>query len=209
MLGARAESMVPPHVWLQLSHLFPSPVALHIIFIGPEVIFTSEPQPSDTSFYGVPSRTKVVSEHLTLTTLQSPYEELHEALGPFDPYIDVFFAFSPGFGFPSSPTDPTPQAATNWHKAITQILDTKCALFCSGFGPEDVERDVLAIDKIEGIKDEFEWVLTPGENPFGSAKWEIAEFDPRVAAQANWGVWGIRGKRYEVSDRAEARITLS
>ncbi|GAA5916151.1 hypothetical protein JCM6882_005398, partial [Rhodosporidiobolus microsporus] len=50
----------------------------------------------------------------------------------------------------------------------------------------------------EGIRGEFDWLLTPGENVFASEKWEVAEFDPRVAVKTNWGVWGIRGKRYEV-----------
>ena len=113
-------------------------------------------------------------------------------MGPFDPYQDVFFAFSPGFGFPDE-TDPLKtQLETNWNKSVLSILETKCALFCTGFSPTDVERDVVALDKAEGIKGEFDWLLTPGENTFGSEKWEVAEFDPRVAVKTNWGIWGIR-----------------
>ncbi|KAI3492857.1 hypothetical protein L1887_42461 [Cichorium endivia] len=54
-----------------------------------------------SNYYGVPSRTVVVSEGLTVTTIQSKYEDVHAQLEPFDAYTDVFFAFSPGFGFPS------------------------------------------------------------------------------------------------------------
>ena len=48
---------------------------------------------------------------------------------------------------------------------------------------------------------EFDWVITPGPNSFGSEKWEVADFDPRVMVKTNWGVWGIRGKRRDVRER--------
>ena len=116
---------------------------------------------------------------------------------------DCFFSFSPGFGFPDE-TDPNKtQAQTNWSTALSQILSTKCPLFCTGFSPKDVERDVLAMDTLQaedGGKNEFDWILTPGENVFRSEKWEILESDPRVAAKANWGLWGIRGRLYEVDE---------
>jgi splicing suppressor protein 51 len=71
-------------------------------------------------------------------------------------------------------------------------------LFVTGFSPTDVERDVRSLEGVEGVAGEFDWVVTPGENPFGSEKWEVADFDPRVMVKTNWGVWGIRGKRREV-----------
>lgn len=192
ILGARAESSLPSNVVQQLSHLFPA-VPLHLFFIGPEadIPIASRNETSD-SVYGVPSYTRIDSENLTMTNLKCDYAEVHDGLGPFDPYLDVFFSFSPGFGFPSE-IDPTKtQLETNWLGSILSILETKCALFCTGFSPADVERDVVALDKSEGIKGEFDWLLTPGENVFGSEKWEIAEFDPRVAVKTNWGIWGIR-----------------
>ncbi len=78
------------------------------------------------------------------------------------------------------------------------ILETKCALFVTGFSPTDVERDVRSLDGVEGVQGEFDWVLTPGVNPFGSEKWDVAEFDPRVMVKTNWGVWGIKGKSREI-----------
>jgi splicing suppressor protein 51 len=193
---------------------------------------------------------------LSLISLKAPYEEIHHQLGPFDPYNDVFFAFSPGLGFPhQGPTPkaesteaPTPvegeselaetstpkseqtlvQAQTTWHHPLRLILQTKCPLFFTAFSPLDLERDVSAIqstqpptppsvrefpeyvnlptkpiDRIEGVSDEFELILTPGKNMFGSEKWEIAEWDVRVGVKTNWGVWGIRGKKYEVVDGEE------
>lgn len=59
-----------------------------------------------------------------------------------------------------------------------------------------LQRDVLALDETEDVAGEFEWVLTPGKNEFKSERLEVAEFDYRVIAQTNWGVWGIKGKRY-------------
>ncbi|GAA6006359.1 hypothetical protein JCM10207_000616 [Rhodosporidiobolus poonsookiae] len=203
ILGARAESSLPAHVLAQLSHLFPS-LPLHIVFIGPEAYLPNTKAgaaevEAQRSVYGVPSHTRIEHDgRLTVTSLRAHYDQVHDVLGPFDPYQDVFFAFSPGFGFPDE-VDPTKtQLETNWLAGVRQILETKCALFCTGFSPADVERDVVALDKTEGIKGEFDWLLTPGENVFASEKWEIAEFDPRVAVKTNWGVWGIRGKRYEV-----------
>lgn len=118
IVGARAESSLPPAVWDQLTYMFPG-VPLHIFMIGPEVSLAKEPhnRPSHvggeassshphrvkqrSANYGVPSKTVVISDGLTLTTIQSNYENVHALLEPFDPYTDVFFAFSPGFGFPS------------------------------------------------------------------------------------------------------------
>lgn len=56
------------------------------------------------------------------------------------------------------------------------------------------------MDQVEGVKGEYDWILTPGENLFGSGRWEVAEFDPRVAVKTNAFVYGIRGKRYDVED---------
>lgn len=83
------------------------------------------------------------------------------------------------------------------------ILETKCPLFVTGFSPTDVERDVRALDGVEGVSGEFDWVLTPGVNPFGSEKWDIAEFDPRVMVKTNWGIWGIKGKRRDIREGYE------
>jgi splicing suppressor protein 51 len=137
---------------------------------------------------------------MTITSLRAPYQEVYEQFGGFDPYTDAFFAFCPGFGFPSPTSPPHLQISspTEWGSTIPQILETKCTLFVTGFSPADVERDVRSLDKVEGIAGEFDWVVTPGINPFGSDKWEVADFDPRVMVKTNWGVWAIRGKLREV-----------
>lgn len=245
LLGARAESTLPAALWLQLTHLFPN-TQFNIYFIGPEagVPIVDGPKRGEAkmqpeSEYGAPACKVMVTPQLKLVSIQSAYENVHEQFGPFDPYQDVFFAFSPGLGFPdqslvdpSKPASGPPlvQAQTSWRKALEQILTTKCGLFFTAFSPTDLSRDVSAlfgtqppitspdapseypssvnlptqaIPPIEGVSDEFELILTPGVNPFASRKWEIAEWDTRVGVKTNWGIWGIRGKRYEVTHNAE------
>ncbi|KAB5596529.1 Mss51-mRNA processing-like protein [Ceratobasidium theobromae] len=248
VIGARAESSLPPHVWEQLTHLFPN-TQFHIYMIGPQVSLPAvaipppPPKPDPTSTlpsadsdsqqpilfqppilpqitpvgptkirdsaidYGVPSSTSSVSAQLTITSLRTPYADVHPQFeGTFDPYTDVFFAFCPGFGFPSptSPSELQISAPGEWGRTVPLILQTKCALFVTGFSPTDVERDVRSLDGVEGVAGEFDWIVTPGENPFGSEKWEVADFDPRVMVKTNWGVWGIRGKRRDVDYANEA-----
>ena len=259
ILGARAESTLPPAHWQQISWLFPRN-HFNIYLIGPEVglpMLSKLDRRSHQNYefsesrggWGVPSHTIHQSEHLTITTLRASYEDLHSQLGPFDPYTDIFFSFSPGLGFPdqpglnrnrnpSTPTDedssrftdmttqPLVQAQTSWRQTLQKILGTKCAVFFTAFSPLDLQRDVSAlygtnppsfrnsskirefpdyvglptapVEAIDGVTDEFELILTPGRNLFGSKKWEIADWDVRVAVKANWGIWGIRGKKYEV-----------
>jgi splicing suppressor protein 51 len=185
----------------------PDPTAVVLpsdIYTPPHMKFiqTAKRMRSEENNYGVPSYTNAVSPSLTITALQARYSDVHAQLGPFDPYTDVFFAFSPGFGFPS-PTQPTElqiASPAEWGLVVPLVLETKCPLFVTGFSPTDVERDVRSLDGVEGIAGQFDWVLTPGENPFGSEKWEVAEFDPRVMVKTNWGVWGIRGKRHDIEE---------
>ncbi|KAH9469887.1 hypothetical protein Pst134EA_007159 [Puccinia striiformis f. sp. tritici] len=240
ILGARAESSLPPRVWSQLAYLFPSPdVSFQIYFIGPEVILpqqliTGPNNPSQESqevykhgranfSFGVPGYSLPVSPTLTLHMIQGAYREVHDTLGPFDPYTDVYFAFSPGFGFPTVPlNNNVPQQSqeskelldtgsiqleTNWNEDIKLILKEKCALFGAGFSPADVQRDINALESVVDIADQFDWLLNPGQNVFSSMKWEVAEFDPRVAVKSNYAIWGIRGKRFEV-DQFDKREKL-
>lgn len=271
VLGARAESSLPPHVWEQLTLLFPAAL-FHIYFIGPQVslpkppatVTTSDPTseaasqsassssgpqaeapapaPSAKSDeekpvylpnvyepptpapiarhkrtrtsierYGVPSYTVPYTPQLTITGMQCNYHEVHAQFqDTFDPYTDLFFMFSPGLGFPSptSTSDVTGEpllqieSPTEWGPVLPLLLSTKCPIFLTGFSPTDVERDVKSLSRAPGIAGEFDWVITPGENTFGSEKWEVADFDPRVMVKANWGIWGIRGKRRDVRERS-------
>lgn len=276
ILGARAESSLPPHVWEQLCLLFPSAL-FHLYFIGPQVSLprpadwdkkptakkppatseSSESSAAETSSakpttstegtevapkeeekpvylpnvyepptpapivrlkrtrdsiqqYGVPSYTVPYTPQLTITGMQANYDEVHPQFQEtFDPYTDCFFLFSPGFGFPSPKStneetgEPLLQIAspTEWGNVMPLLLASKCPVFVTGFSPADVERDVKSLSTAPEVAGEFDWVITPGPNAFGSEKWEVADFDPRVMVKTNWGVWGIRGKRRDVRER--------
>lgn len=272
ILGARAESSLPPHVWEQLCMLFPSAL-FHLFFIGPQVSLPrpiedlkkptnpvqsssssetsansappksdeaqvqSEPKPAEEKpvylpnvyepptpapiarlkrtresieQYGVPSYTVPYTPQLTITGMQANYVDVHAQFqDTFDPYTDCFFFFSPGFGFPSPKStseltgEPLLQIAspTEWGPVLPLLLASKCPIFVTGFSPADVERDVKSLSTAPEVAGEFDWVITPGPNAFGSEKWEVADFDPRVMVKTNWGVWGIRGKRRDVQER--------
>ncbi|KAL1944585.1 hypothetical protein VTO73DRAFT_3015 [Trametes versicolor] len=280
ILGARAESALPPHVWEQLCMLFPSAL-FHLYFIGPQVSLPkpiselnkgpassrstkattssaeagassstssdTAPAPSEPAEqqqpeeekpvyvpnvyqpptpapimrlkrtresiqeFGVPSYTVPYTPQLTITGMQANYAEVHAQFQEtFDPYTDCFFLFSPGFGFPSPMSvneetgEPYLQIAspTEWGPVIPLLLASKCPIFVTGFSPADVERDVKSLSAAPEVAGEFDWVVTPGPNAFGSEKWEVADFDPRVMVKTNWGVWGIRGKRRDVRERS-------
>lgn len=160
--------------------------------------------------FGVPSYTVPYTPQLTITGMQANYSEVHHLFQEtFDPYTDCFFLFSPGFGFPSanSTSEATGESLlqiaspTEWGPVVPLLLASKCPIFVTGFSPADVERDVQSLSTAPEVAGEFDWVVTPGPNAFGSEKWEVADFDPRVMVKTNWGVWGIRGKTREVRER--------
>ncbi|RXW24890.1 hypothetical protein EST38_g982 [Candolleomyces aberdarensis] len=266
ILGARAESSLPPHVWEQLTMLFPS-THFHLFFIGPQVSLPKPKQSSSTTAtaepsaappsqeeassakeeqgqdgekstylpnvyqpptpapipsmkrtrsslqrYGVPSYTVPYTPFLTITGMQANYADVHAQFQhTLDPYSDLFFFFSPGFGFPSPDSvnpetgEPLLQIAspTDWGPVLPMLLASKCSIFVTGFSPTDVERDVRSLSAAPDVAGEFEWVITPGPNTFGSEKWEIADFDPRVMVKTNWGIWAIRGKSRDVQEHGK------
>ncbi|GJJ70371.1 mitochondrial splicing suppressor protein 51 [Entomortierella parvispora] len=177
-LGARAESHLPPHIYMQLAYLFPS-TAFQIHFVGPDAIppHTKSKEPHQHVHY----------EQMTFVYDSSRYESYHAEAGPFNPYYDVFFLFSPGLSHPAT--------KEMWKPTLPLLLDTKCAIFGTGFDEKDVMNDV---NEIENSGFELDWLMKPRENAFRSLKHEINMTDVRQSAQCNWGIWGIRGRRYDV-----------
>jgi mitochondrial splicing suppressor protein 51 len=162
--------------------------------------------------YGIPSYTVPYTHQLTITGMQANYADVHAQFQhTLDPYSDVFFFFAPGFGFPSMDSvdpetnEPYLQVAspTEWGPVLPMLLATKCTMFVTGFSPADVERDVRSLSKAPEVAGEFEWVVTPGPNEFGSLKLEVGDFDPRVQVRANWGIWAIRGKSRDVQESSK------
>jgi len=164
---------------------------------------------SSVERYGVPSYTVPYTPQLTITGMQADYAEVHAQFQyTLDPYSDVFFLFSPGFGFPSplstsEDLEPLLQISspTEWGPVLPMLLASKCPIFVSGFSPTDVERDVRSLSTAHEVAGQFEWVITPGPNTFGSEKWEVADFDPRVMVKTNWGIWCIKGKGRDIRER--------
>ncbi|ORY93825.1 hypothetical protein BCR43DRAFT_444108 [Syncephalastrum racemosum] len=181
VVGARAEATLPPHIWLQLAYLFPH-TPFHVHMIGPEALPPGK-EPYTTS----------VNERLVFTYDRALYQDFHETVDSFDPYTDLFFLFSPGIGHPAARED--------WKQAIQKVLETKCPIFLTGFDEADVQTDVAAVE--EDYQGEFDWVMKPTENRFRSLKRDVNLLDLRETIFANWGIWAIRGKRYDVTHQPE------
>ncbi|KAJ2547732.1 translational activator for mitochondrial COX1 [Coemansia sp. RSA 1933] len=180
VLGARAEAMLPPHLYLQLSYLLPnSPI--HVFFVGPECIPASEETRS----------TIIVSSRLALKYHKGYFHDAIWNFAPFDPFTDVFFLFSPGLSHP--------QSRDGWLPTVEKLLETKCAVFATGFHERDMDVDVKGLQRDFG--DKLDWLLHPRENPFASFKRDFGIQNLREWAIANWGIYGFRGKRYEVQNK--------
>ena len=82
---------------------------------------------------------RVVEDRLGGAMKISTYVEYFHTLyrqgefGVFDPYFDVFVAFHPGLGHPAS--------AHEWEDTLPCLLETKCAVICTGYTEWDMERD--------------------------------------------------------------------
>ncbi|KAJ2161285.1 translational activator for mitochondrial COX1 [Coemansia sp. RSA 552] len=180
VLGARAEAMLPPHLYLQLAYLLPnSPI--HIYFVGPECIPTA----------GETRSTIVVSTRLVLKYHKSYFHDAIWNFAPFDPFTDVFFLFSPGIGHP--------RARPGWQPTIEKLLETKCAVFATGFRDDDMRNDIAALK--DDFSDKIDWLLEPRPNPFASLKRDFGIRNLREWAISNWGIYGFRGKLYEIQNK--------
>ncbi|OLL24470.1 Protein MSS51, mitochondrial, partial [Neolecta irregularis DAH-3] len=204
IVGARSEASLPKFFWQQMAYMFPHS-KFNIIFIGPEanIGLVGEAgirqckredeararaglEPLDRSQKTV----EAFSPQLTFITYPEVFQGLHESktFVPYDPYYDVFFLFGPGLAYE--------KVQEGWRTTIKQLLDTKCAIFCTGYNEKDMKKDVNFIQ--DNFSCHYDILLTPGKHRFKSLAYEPSWFDPREIAQTNWGIYGIRGKRYQV-----------
>ncbi|KAI8871738.1 hypothetical protein GQ42DRAFT_90133 [Ramicandelaber brevisporus] len=195
ILGARAESMLPQSIFVQLQYLLPhSPISIH--FMGPEVI---QPPPhglaTDSSSGGggssplVRSAPTYISPRMCMSYSNSVFHEGGvELYSPYDPYTDIFFLFAPGIGHPAT--------RDLWRPTLKLLWKTKCPVVMTGFHEEDMMADVAELNKVH--KEEIDWLITPGPNPMASLKADINPADVREYAYTNWGLFAVRGKKYEV-----------
>lgn len=184
ILGARSESQLPAHVWKQLSFLLPF-TEFEIVFVGPESYFDKTRNRYVTSDTKISHR---IDNRMIFTYYTDYFHVLHEAkdLFPYDPYMDVFFLFHPGLG--------APEAMDQWEKSLPGLLESKCAIFSTGFHDADLKRDWDWLTSKYG--DELDILMEPTENIFGSLKWEVNDLNPREVYQFNQQLFGFRGKRY-------------
>ncbi|CEG80636.1 hypothetical protein RMATCC62417_14939 [Rhizopus microsporus] len=123
------------------------------------------------------------------------YHDYHEKIEKFDPYTDFFFLFSPGIGHHS--------AREGWKPSIQKALETKCAMFITGYDEADMMNDVTAVE--QDYQGEFDWVLKPTVNEYRSLKRDVNLMDLRQTIFANYGIWGIRDQGLKIRIRKELR----
>lgn len=199
ILGARAESQLPGHVWKQLQYLFPTK-GFDVHFIGPECMMNQDKLQNEAiSTTGIPSTsqdansvhplTQKIDDSLSLVYHPQYFHTLHEAQDffPYDPYHDIFFTFHPGFA--------SPENKDFWMKdTMKALLDTKCAIFTTGFNKTDLLNDVNLLQK--QYSKEMDMLMEPTMNLFGSTKWELNDLNPQEVYQFNMYIAGFRGKRH-------------
>ncbi|ANB12199.1 Mss51p [Sugiyamaella lignohabitans] len=184
ILGARAESQLPAHAWKQLSFLLPD-TKFEIVFIGPEAVFDRQKRLYVTSHKKI---TKRIDREMSLSFCTDYFHVLNDMQDfmPYDPYLDCFFLFHPGLG--------APEAMNQWEKSVPGLLETKCAIFVTGFHKADSQRDWDWLHNKFG--DKLDVLLEPSTNIFGSTKWELNDLAPTETYQFNQQLFGFRGKRY-------------
>lgn len=188
IVGAKMESMLPGYVWKQFGYLFPD-TNFEFHFIGPECYFDRSSQ----TFHANPESNgrpivERYDEQITLHYHTLYFDELYNYgdLFPFDPYLDVFYLFHPGFQ-----TDDK----AHWDKALKGLLDSKCAVFVSAYHGLDVQRELSWLYS-HPLWEEMDILMNPGDNLFGSTKIDLVDSNPTETFQVNNKIFAFRGKRY-------------
>lgn len=196
ILGARAESQLPGHVWKQLQYLFPQQ-NFDLIFIGPECYYDrSKNEYITQSMSGnveSPTLVNKVDDTLKLHYYTDFFHKFHESQDffPYDPYYDCFFTFHPGYS--------SPENTDHWiNETIPALLDTKCAIFTTGFDENDLLQDMKLLE--QKFHSEMDILMDPIKNVFGSTKWELNDLNPHEVYRFNMYIAGFRGKRYHTTE---------
>lgn len=185
ILGARAEAQLPPAIWQQFAMLFPkTKFAIH--FIGPELYYDRQRR----VYVNLEGQQKVtrISPQIQLHFHTDFFHTLHEQTDffPYDPYLDVFFAFHPGFA--------SPECSALWERTVPALLELKCAVFVLCYNQPDLDQDYKLITT--KYEEDMDVLMEPVPNHFGSTKWEMDYLNPHEVYQFNQNVFAFRGKRY-------------
>lgn len=186
ILGARMESQLPWHAWLQMLYLFPSS-KVQLVFIGPEAYFDRRKQRYIRLERPVTER---VNGNLSLTFHTEYFHTLNDMgdFFPYDPYLDAFFLFHPGLG--------APESMDQWSKSVPGLLDSKCPVYVTGFNEQDVAQDWEWLH--QKFADKMDILIERTPNVFKSTKWEFNDLNPQELYQLNQQLFAFRGKRYHV-----------
>ncbi|CUM63506.1 uncharacterized protein PRCAT00001082001 [Priceomyces carsonii] len=188
LVGAKMEAMLPGYVWKQFGYLFPE-TKFEIHFIGPECYFDPETRSfqSTDQPHGRPMVNKF-DEQISLLHHTQYFNDVYDTqdLFPFDPYLDVFFLFHPGF---------TTADELVWDKSLKGLLESKCAVFVTGYHERDILREVDWL-KNHKLNKEMDVLMDTTKNIFGSTKLDLMDTNPTETFQANNQIFAFRGKRY-------------
>lgn len=188
IVGAKMEAMLPGYVWKQFGYLFPE-TKFEIHFIGPESYFNPETRsftPTNQP-YGRPLVTRY-DEQISLHYHTKYFNEVYDMgdLFPFDPYLDMFFLFHPGFKTADE---------IHWDKSLKGLLESKCPIYVTGYHEKDASRELDWL-KNHKLNDEMDILMNQGKNIFGSTKLDLVDSNPTETFQANNEIFSFRGKRY-------------
>ncbi|KAI5961920.1 MSS51 [Candida pseudojiufengensis] len=189
IVGARMESMLPGYVWKQFGYLFPR-TRFEIHLIGPESYFDKESRSFAPT--NVPNGRPLIErfdDQITIHHHSQFFNELYDTgdLFPFDPYLDMFFLFHPGFKTADE---------MHWDKSLKGFLESKCPIFITGFHNEDIDKEISWL-KNHPLYDELDILMNKTDNKFACTKLDIIDANPTETFSLNSKVFGIRGKRYE------------
>lgn len=184
LLNARSESLLPPHVWKELTYLFPG-VTFELHFVGPQSYFDREKKQYLVSDRPIVKR---IDDTLCFVYHTHDFNVMHEAgdFFPYDPYLDLFVAYHPQFT--------EPDVEEMWHKTIKGLLESKCPVFVTGFHEANLNKNFDYL--VENFNDDMDIIFDREKNLFGSTKWELNDLNPQEVFQYNQRLFGIRGKRY-------------
>lgn len=188
IIGAKMEAMLPGYVWKQFGYLFPE-TKFELHFIGPECYFNPETRTftSTDQPHGRPL-IKRYDDQLTMHYHTHYFHEVYDMgdLFPFDPYLDVFFLFHPGFQTADS---------VHWDKSLKGLLESKCPIYVTGYHEVDAAREIAWLEN-HPLHDEMDFLMDQCPNPFGSTKLDLVDSNPTETFQANSDIFAFRGKRY-------------
>lgn len=188
IVGAKMEAMLPGYVWKQFGYLFPD-TKFEIHLIGPHLYF--DPESKQFTPTNRPHGRALVTRYDEQITIHHHTKYFHEVydmgdLFPFDPYLDVFFMFHPGFKTADE---------IHWNKTLPGLLELKCAVFVSGYHEKDLAREMDWLTQHPLYK-ETDILMRPTKNVFGLTKLDLVDFNPTETFQANNEMFAFRGKRY-------------